>query len=126
MSGTDKTKTGFDLTGPIVILVEPQLGENIGMAARAMGNFGLTRLRIVNPPPGATYLFDPTLRAEFQTLPLRAVAESSAGTLSWEIDGRTVGTSSADRALDWPLARGEHTLAVSDGRNKEEVVILVK
>ena len=52
MSGTDKTKTGFDLTGPIVILVEPQLGENIGMAARAMGNFALTRLRIVKPRDG--------------------------------------------------------------------------
>jgi len=51
-SGTDKTKTGVDLVGPIVILVEPQLGENIGMAARAMGNFGLTRLRIVNPRDG--------------------------------------------------------------------------
>ena len=52
MSGTDKTKTGLDLTGPIVILVEPQLGENIGMAARAMGNFALTRLRIVKPRDG--------------------------------------------------------------------------
>src|SRR5436305_5057260 len=52
MSGTDKTKTGFDLTGPIIILVEPQLGENIGMAARAMGNFALTRLRIVKPRDG--------------------------------------------------------------------------
>jgi tRNA/rRNA methyltransferase len=52
MSGTDKTKTGHDLTGPVVILVEPQLGENIGMAARAMGNFALTRLRIVNPRDG--------------------------------------------------------------------------
>src|ERR1700744_4330663 len=51
-SGTDRTKTGVDLGGPIVILVEPQLGENIGMAARAMGNFGLTRLRIVNPRDG--------------------------------------------------------------------------
>jgi len=51
-SGTDKTKQGFDLAGPIVILVEPQLGENIGMAARAMGNFALTRLRIVNPRDG--------------------------------------------------------------------------
>src|SRR3984885_10821206 len=51
-SGTDKTKSGHALTGPIVILVEPQLGENIGMAARAMGNFGLTRLRIVNPRDG--------------------------------------------------------------------------
>ena len=51
-SGTDKTKSGVELAGPVVILVEPQLGENIGMAARAMGNFGLTRLRIVNPRDG--------------------------------------------------------------------------
>ena len=51
-SGTDKTKSGFDFAGPVVILVEPQLGENIGMAARAMGNFALTRLRIVNPRDG--------------------------------------------------------------------------
>jgi tRNA/rRNA methyltransferase len=51
-SGTDKTKSGVDLTGPIVILVEPQLGENIGMAARAMGNFAFSRLRIVNPRDG--------------------------------------------------------------------------
>src|ERR1700709_202164 len=48
-SGTDKTKAGLDLTGPVVVLVEPQLGENIGMAARAMGNFALSRLRIVKP-----------------------------------------------------------------------------
>jgi len=52
MSGTDKTKAGFDLAGPVVILVEPQLGENIGMAARAMGNFALSRLRIVKPRDG--------------------------------------------------------------------------
>jgi tRNA/rRNA methyltransferase len=52
MSGTDKTKAGVELAGPIVILVEPQLGENIGMAARAMGNFALSRLRIVNPRDG--------------------------------------------------------------------------
>jgi tRNA/rRNA methyltransferase len=52
MSGTDSSKTPAELAGPIVILVEPQLGENIGMAARAMGNFGLTRLRIVKPRDG--------------------------------------------------------------------------
>src|SRR3954454_15331069 len=51
-SGTDHTKAHTDLVGPVVILVEPQLGENIGMAARAIGNFGLTRLRIVNPRDG--------------------------------------------------------------------------
>ena len=38
--------------GPAIILVEPQLGENIGMAARAMANFGLTELRLVAPRDG--------------------------------------------------------------------------
>ena len=49
MSGTDKTKTGFDLEGPAIILVEPQLGENIGTCARAMANFGLSELRLIRP-----------------------------------------------------------------------------
>ena len=40
------------LVAPIIILVEPQLGENIGMVARAMANFGLSRLRLVNPRDG--------------------------------------------------------------------------
>jgi tRNA/rRNA methyltransferase len=35
-----------------IILVEPQLGENIGAAARAMKNFGFSDLRIVNPRDG--------------------------------------------------------------------------
>ena len=51
-AGTDKTKTWIDAPGPIVVLVEPQLGENIGAAARVMGNFGLSRLRLVKPRDG--------------------------------------------------------------------------
>ncbi|PZU22772.1 MAG: RNA methyltransferase [Shinella sp.] len=38
--------------GPVIVLVEPQLGENIGMVARAMANFGLVELRLVNPRDG--------------------------------------------------------------------------
>jgi tRNA/rRNA methyltransferase len=38
--------------GPAIILVEPQLGENIGAAARAMANFGLGDLRLVAPRDG--------------------------------------------------------------------------
>ena len=34
---------------PSIILIEPQMGENIGAAARAMWNFGLPHMRIVNP-----------------------------------------------------------------------------
>jgi len=48
-AGTDKTRTWVRTPAPIVILVEPQLGENIGAAARAMANFGLDRLRLVSP-----------------------------------------------------------------------------
>jgi tRNA/rRNA methyltransferase len=48
-AGTDKTKRWIETPGPVVILVEPQLGENIGAAARAMANFGLARLRLVKP-----------------------------------------------------------------------------
>jgi tRNA/rRNA methyltransferase len=51
-AGTDRTKDWSDLPGPVVVLVEPQLGENIGAAARAMANFGLSRLRIVKPRQG--------------------------------------------------------------------------
>jgi tRNA/rRNA methyltransferase len=37
---------------PAIVLVEPQMGENIGAAARAMANFGLTELRLVAPRDG--------------------------------------------------------------------------
>src|SRR3954453_8732952 len=51
MAGTNhrnETVTG----GPAIILVEPQLGENIGTAARAMMNCGLDDLRLVRPRDG--------------------------------------------------------------------------
>jgi tRNA/rRNA methyltransferase len=41
-----------DTRKPVVVLVRPQLGENIGKAARAMLNFGLTELRLVEPRDG--------------------------------------------------------------------------
>lgn len=37
---------------PVIVLVRPQMGENIGKAARAMLNFGLTELRLVTPRDG--------------------------------------------------------------------------
>ena len=50
-AGTDSTRPWLE-GGPVVVLVEPQLGENFGSAVRAMGNFGLSRLRRVNPREG--------------------------------------------------------------------------
>jgi tRNA/rRNA methyltransferase len=37
---------------PVIVLVRPQLGENIGKAARAMLNFGLSEMRLVSPRDG--------------------------------------------------------------------------
>jgi tRNA/rRNA methyltransferase len=48
-AGTDKTRRWIDTPGPCVILVEPQLADNVGAAARAMANFGLSQLRLVAP-----------------------------------------------------------------------------
>jgi tRNA/rRNA methyltransferase len=50
VSGTDRSRaTPTGGGGPAIILVEPQLPENIGMVARAMLNCGLTDLRLVRP-----------------------------------------------------------------------------
>ncbi|GBH30562.1 TrmJ/YjtD family RNA methyltransferase [Sphingobium xenophagum] len=47
---------GIEMTAfpppPVIVLVRPQLGENIGKAARAMLNFGLTEMRLVAPRDG--------------------------------------------------------------------------
>jgi tRNA/rRNA methyltransferase len=51
-AGTDRTKEWITARGPVIVLVEPQLGENIGAVARAMGNFGLSELRLVKPRDG--------------------------------------------------------------------------
>lgn len=57
MAGTDKTKAEIqaaiqDPMQPAIILVRPQLGQNIGTACRAMLNNGLTDLRLVQPRDG--------------------------------------------------------------------------
>jgi tRNA/rRNA methyltransferase len=51
MSGTN-SELELITGGPVIVLVEPQLGENIGMVARAMANFGLSELRLVAPRDG--------------------------------------------------------------------------
>jgi penicillin-binding protein 1C len=74
--------------------------------------------RITNPPNGATYLIDPTLRTQFQTLRLRAAAASR---VAWQINGKRVGST------EWALTPGSHTITATDaGGRRDEVRILVK
>jgi len=83
------------------------------------------RMAITTPADGATYLIDPTLRKEFQTLSLRAVG--AAGQIEWTINGRRVGRVGADDAVTWPLERGEHVVRAKDARGQvADAAIVVK
>lgn len=52
MARLKEAMTQTALSQPAIILIRPQMGENIGAAARAMWNFGLDHMRIVNPRDG--------------------------------------------------------------------------
>ncbi|MEX1127660.1 MAG: penicillin-binding protein 1C [Vicinamibacterales bacterium] len=73
-------------------------------------------LQITSPADGSTYLIDPTLRREYQTLPLRVVA--AAGAVEWRVNGRPIGTAESGASLEWPLAPGRHRLSVKDGSGR--------
>jgi penicillin-binding protein 1C len=74
-------------------------------------------LQIANPADGATFLIDPTLRREYQTLRLRASAVSR---VTWQINGQRVGN-------EWPLEPGRHTVTAVDANGRRDsVTIFVK
>jgi penicillin-binding protein 1C len=81
-------------------------------------------LTIVQPLGGAVYLLDPTLRPEFQALPLRA--RGGRGTLKWFVNGVAIGSVSSDDTVRWPLARGTHAVIVRDdaGRSAETRIVV--
>ncbi len=80
---------------------------------------------IANPPSGATYSIDPTLRREFQTLALRAVTAEHTR-VERHIDGRTVGSSTSESAVMWPLRAGRHRISANDprGRTAEATIVV--
>lgn len=124
MAGTDKSKTPI-AGGPAIVLVEPQLGENIGTAARAMANFGLGRLLLVNPRDG---------------WPNEAARKAASGA-DWIVDGATVfgsieeavagtglvlATTARPRGMTKPVDGPEEAVARLAGRMQagEEVAVL--
>jgi penicillin-binding protein 1C len=81
--------------------------------------------RIASPADGSTYLIDPTLRREFQSLPLRVVS-SPHGAIEWWIDGRPVARTSAQPAGSWSLTPGTHTFVArdEDGRSARSTILV--
>jgi Penicillin-Binding Protein C-terminus Family len=74
-------------------------------------------LTIVSPPPDSTYLIDPTLRRDFQTLPLRAISEAD-GPIEWTVSGHAVASTNEGDASEWPLVPGRHHIVARDRRGR--------
>jgi penicillin-binding protein 1C len=86
-------------------------------------------LRIVSPPDGSAYLIDPTLRSDFQTLPLRATFSGRTGrtVIEWRVDGQPVGRGDVSSTVDWPLVPGRHFITVHGVEGDEaEALVVVK
>ncbi len=87
-AGTDGTKTP-GRGGPAIILVRPQLAVNVGMAARAMANFGLSDLRLVAPKNGWP-----------RTGEHKDTAEAAAAGASYLLEGARVFATVAEAVAD--------------------------
>jgi hypothetical protein len=84
-------------------------------AVRAEARTYTVSLKVTNPPNGATYLIDPTLRSEFQMLKLRATTDAS-----WRVDGKRVSN-------EWALKPGQHVVeAIDRDGNRDKVKIWVR
>ena len=87
--------------------------EALAPAIRSDAPAARVPLRIVSPPDGAVYLIDPTLRRDFQTLPLRATG-SGRGVIEWRVDDQVVRRGDPGSAVDWPLIPGRHVITARD------------
>jgi membrane carboxypeptidase/penicillin-binding protein PbpC len=83
-----------------------------------------TTLAIISPPSGATYLIDPTLRADYQSLSLKA--EGAVGRIEWSLNGQSLAATLGDTPLTWPLVRGTHTISARDanGRHAQSQIVV--
>jgi penicillin-binding protein 1C len=91
---------------------------------RVMGH-SAGALTIANPADGTVYSIDPTLRREFQALPLRVVAPQPTS-VTWLVDGTKIGMTSSEKPFDWPLAVGTHQIEArdADGRRAHTSVFV--
>ncbi len=113
-------------------LRSPRERQAEGQIARRRGDDGprtgaahaSAGLHVAHPAEGTVFLIDPTLRAEFQAVPFRAVG-AGGGQVSWSVNGRDVGATAADGSVLWPLQRGSHVAVVRDARGRTATVSFV-
>jgi penicillin-binding protein 1C len=103
---------------------EVRLARQVPATAGASRPRSAAGLHVAHPAEGTVFLIDPTLRAEFQAVPFRALG-ASAGEVSWTVNGRAVGSASAEGSVAWPLQRGSHVAEVRDARGRTATVSFV-
>jgi penicillin-binding protein 1C len=98
--------------------------SSLSVAVRKTEDARQATLRIASPADGATYLIDPTLRREFQALPLRAVTTAS-GPVEWTVDHRGI-PSTSSTTMSWSLVPGTHTFVArdADGRVAQASIVV--
>lgn len=92
-------------------------GPASATVAGAPAGHKTTTLAIVSPPSGATYLLDPTLRADYQSLPLKA--QGAIGRIEWSLNGQSLGATLGETPITWPLVRGTHTISARDANGRQ-------
>ena len=129
-AGTDKTRAWVEQPGPCVILVEPQLAENIGAVARAMANFGLAQLRLVAPrcgwPAERAYVMASGANRILDAARLYPTAEAAIGDLNLVFattarahdQAKPVVDASAAAALAWEGVRQGESVGLMFGRER--------
>ena len=96
-------------------IARARVREVAALARAATSEHTHAALTIVSPPPDSTYLIDPTLRRDYQTLPLRAVSQAD-GPIEWTVSGHPVASTSEGDAFEWPLVPGRHHIVARDRR----------
>ena len=100
------------------VLTHVNLNDNTveGMRHDSLPVFSVQYHPEASPGPNdATYLVDPTLHREFQSLHLRATHDAT-----WIVDGKPA-------AYEWPLRTGQHTIIATNARgDRDRVYITVR
>ncbi len=78
---------------------------------------------IATPSDGTVFMLDPTLRPEFQALPLRT--HGALGRVEWFVNDRPVGAALGDAPVRWPLSRGRHTVRARDVDGRDATTSIV-
>ncbi len=94
------------------------------VARRPQSPVNVPALAIASPPDGSSYLIDPTLRREYQAVPLRVVSAQRTQ-IAWTVDDRAIGDGPSDAALSWPLSPGRHRITARDTAGREATATVV-